>query len=136
MLGSKNNFFKLSPKNLSKARIDLVSILKIKGRSYGDIGEYLEAFDYFVSNPSDFDGATVVKDLVDIRIENDYLDLDAMLHDFEYIVGANLSFKAKWKSDRKYIKGMELNGKGIRIPRFILLTIIGIVFVPYKKLTK
>lgn len=134
MLGSKNDFFKQKPEVLKKCRLDVVSILKIKNRSYKAIGEYLEAFDYFVANPSDFDGATIVKDLLDIRVNSEYLDLDAMLHDFEYITGANKSFIKKWRSDVKYIKYMEKNGKGIRIPRFLVLTLIGIVFVPYKNI--
>lgn len=132
MLGSKNNFFEQKLNILKKVKVDLVSMLKMKGRSHNDIGEYLNAFDYFILNPKKYDGATIVKDLVDIRIGSRYLDLDAMLHDYEYIVGANRSFHKKWKSDVRYIKGMELNGKGIRIPRLILLTILGIIFVPYK----
>ena len=59
------------------------------------------------------------------------LDLDAMVHDYDYINGANRNFIKKWKADIKYIKNMERNGKGIRVFRLLLLTIIGIVFVPY-----
>ena len=80
-----------------------------------------------MTHPSEFDGATIVKDLVDIE----ELDLDAMVHDYEYINGANRNFINKWKADIKYIKNMERNGKGIRVFRLFLLTIIGIVFVPY-----
>ena len=92
-----------------------------------DISDYLNAFDYFIGHPTEFDGATIVKDLVDIG----ELDLDAMVHDYDYIHGANRNFVKKWKADIKYIKNMERNGKGIRIFRLLLLTIIGIVFVPY-----
>ena len=81
----------------------------------------------FVEHPTEFDGATIVKDLVDIG----ELDLDAMVHDYDYINGANRNFIKKWKADIKYIKNMERNGKGIRIFRLLLLTIIGIIFVPY-----
>ena len=49
----------------------------------------------------------------------------------EYINGANRSFTKKWNADIRYIKNMEANGKGIRVFRLSLLTIIGIVFVPY-----
>ena len=80
-----------------------------------------------MTHPSEFDGATIVKDLVDIE----ELDLDAMVHDYEYINGANRNFIKKWKADIKYIKNMERNGKGIRVFRLLLLTIIGIIFVPY-----
>ena len=78
-------------------------------------------------HPNKFDGATIVKDLVDIG----KLDLDAMVHDYDYIHGANRNFIKKWKADIKYIKNIERNGKGIRIFRLLLLTIIGIIFVPY-----
>ncbi len=132
MFGSKNDFFKQSPVVLNKARVDLVQVLKIKGRSSRDIEEYLVAYDFFVNNPNRFDGATIVKDLVDVRTEKGYLDADAMLHDYEYIMGANKNFVKKWKSDWKYFKGMERNGKGLRVPRLILLTITGLIFIPYK----
>ena len=59
------------------------------------------------------------------------LDLDAMLHDYEYITGSNRNIVKKFKSDLKYIKNMEKNGKGIRVVRFILLTIAGIGTIPY-----
>ena len=45
--------------------------------------------------------------------------------------GANRNFIKKWKADLRYIKNMERNGKGIRVFRLLLLTIIGIIFVPY-----
>lgn len=135
MLGSRNNFFNQSFEVLSICRIDLKRLLKIKERSQSSIDEYLDAYDFFVINPFQFDGATIVKDLVDVRKNSNYLDCDAMLHDYEYINGANKSFIKKWKSDMKYIKNMEYNGKGIRILRFIILTLVGIVFVPYKYIT-
>ena len=58
-------------------------------------------------------------------------NLDAMVHDYDYLHGANRNFIKKWKADIKYIKNMERNGKGIRVFRLLLLTIIGIIFVPY-----
>ena len=131
MFGSKNDFFKQSIKQLTRARNDVKELLSLKDRSQKDISKYIQAFDYFVCSPNDYDGATIVKDLVDVRYGNMYLDLDAMLHDFEYIMGANKSFRKKWRSDIDYIKNMELNGKGIRVFRFALLTLIGVVFVPY-----
>ena len=59
------------------------------------------------------------------------LDLDAMVHDYEYINGANRNFIKKWNADIRYIKNMEANGKGIRVFRFLILTLLGIFFVPY-----
>ena len=57
--------------------------------------------------------------------------LQDLMNDYEYIKGANRNFIKKWKADLRYIKNMERNGKGIRVFRLLLLTIIGIVFVPY-----
>lgn len=133
MFGSKNDFFKQDHITLRKARADLIALLRIKGRTREDVEEYLKAYDYFVVNPEEFDGATIVKDLVDVKTNKGcYLDSDAMLHDYEYIKGANKNFTKKWKSDKKYIIGMEKNGKGVRITRFVILTLTGILFVPYK----
>ena len=136
MFGSKNNFFFQSTRILERAKKDLKTVLTLKARSKSDIKSYLIAFDYFVLNPYKFDGATIVKDLIDLRVfeTGQYLDSDAMLHDYDYITGANKNFVKKWKADIAYIKNMELNGKGIRIPRLIILTLTGILFVPYKLL--
>ena len=57
--------------------------------------------------------------------------LQDLMNDYEYIKGANRNFIKKWKADLRYIKNMERNGKGIRVFRLLLLTIIGIIFVPY-----
>ena len=84
------------------------------------------------------DKETGIADLIakgvfqEIEGEMLYADgIDAMVHDYDYLHGANRNFIKKWKADIKYIKNMERNGKGIRIFRLFLLTIIGIVFVPY-----
>ena len=127
MFWSRDDTFKKSKTELDILRKNVKAYLNIKERKMSDISDYLNAFDYFIERPNKFDGATIVKDLVDIG----ELDLDAMVHDYDYIHGANRNFVKKWKADIKYIKNMERNGKGIRIFRLFLLTIIGIVFVPY-----
>ena len=127
MFWSKDDTFKKSKIELDILRKNVKAYLHIKERNMSDISDYLNAFDYFRVHSDKFDGATVVKDLVDIG----ELDLDAMVHDYDYINGANRNFIKKWKADIKYIKNMERNGKGIRVFRFFLLTIIGILFVPY-----
>ena len=43
--------------------------------------------------------SSFVKYLVDIG----ELDLDAMVHDYDYINGANRNFIKKWEADIKYI---------------------------------
>ena len=136
MFWSKDDTFKKSKTELDILRKNIKAYLNIKERKMSDISDYLNAFDYFTVHSDKFDGATIVKDLVDIG----ELDLDAMVHDYDYINGANRNFIKKWKADIKYIKNMERNGKGIRVFRLLLLTIIGIVFVPYcfikNKITK
>lgn len=130
MLGSTNHFFTQSVEQLSLKRRQVQQLLKIKGYQFSQIDIYVTAYNYFCLNPEKFDGATVVKDLVDIP----GLDLDAMLHDYHYInhnVAASLVLK--FKADWLYAKGNERKGKGqySAFSRFIGLTIIGIGFVPY-----
>lgn len=130
MLGSKNNFFLQDKKTLNKKRKEVISYLKLKDYNKEEITIYLEAYDYFCVNNYAFDGATIVKDLIDIS----ELDLDAMLHDYHYIyfnVASNVG--TKWKADWLYAKGNERKGKGSysSFSRFIGLTIIGILFTPY-----
>ena len=127
MFWSKDYTFKKSKQELDILRKNVKAYLHIKERKMSDISDYFNAFDYFTVHSDNFDVATIVKDLVDIG----ELDLDAMVHDYDYINGANRNFIKKWKADIKYIKNMERNGKGIRVFRLLLLTIIGIVFVPY-----
>ena len=127
MFWSRDDTFKKSKTELDILRKNVKAYLNIKERKMSDISDYLDAFDYFTIHSDKFDGATIVKDLVDIG----ELDLDAMVHDYDYINGANRNFIKKWKADIKYIKNMERNGTGIRVFRLLLLTIIGIVFVPY-----
>jgi hypothetical protein len=133
MIKSKNDFFKKDKYQLLSLKMEVYKLLFIKRRNHKEILEYLEAFDYFIQHPDKYDGATIVQDLCDIP----RLDLDAMLHDYEYIVnGANRDFVKKWKSDLKYIQYMQKNGKGLRIIRMIALTLIGIVYVPYNLIIK
>tara|TARA_R110002050_G_C8826909_1_gene504857 strand:+ start:363 stop:791 length:429 start_codon:yes stop_codon:yes gene_type:complete len=133
MYGSRNDFFKQSKDKLTKQRRLLVNVLSALDRSEGDKSEYLFAYNYFCNNPEDYDGATVVKDLVDVRKGEYYLDADAMLHDYEYVIGEADTIKDRWICDKKYIKNMELNGKGIRVPRLIILTVYGFFTISYKK---
>lgn len=134
MLGSKNDYFKRKPKDLLKSRHDVIEVLKLLDRSKSDINLYLEAYDYFTTNPSEFDGATVVRDLFIIKGKGYKLDVDAMLHDYEYINGANKSFRLKHNADIRYFTNMRRNGKGVQLFRLSLLIITGIFYVPYNKL--
>ena len=135
MVGSENHFFKQSKEELNTKREFVSSLLFIKGYNELQINIYLKAYDYFVLNPADFDGATVVKDLVDLPD----LDLDAMLHDYHYLVcnvGVNVNLKSK--CDFLFGKQMEKKGKGLysAYSRFIGLTIASIGFIPLARLKR
>lgn len=130
MFWSRNNFFTQDAKTLNSLRESVVVYLKIKGYNYKEIEIYTDAFAYFCENPEKFDGATIVKDLDDLP----NLDLDAMVHDYNYIVQkVARNFIKKYKADWYYAKGMERKGKGqySAFSRFIVLTLTGIIFVPY-----
>ena len=114
MFGSRNNFFKKSKEQLRAYRNKVLIVL-----NYKDINnsKFIKAYDYFVYNPKQFDGATIVKDLDDLP----NLDLSALVHDYEYIVELPKYKRFKWlkektKIDWRYARNMELLGKGITIP--------------------
>jgi hypothetical protein len=125
MLLSKNSFFKQPKEVLESKRQDVETLLKIKGF---DSSIYLEAYNYFCENKLDFDGATIVKDLPDIP----NLDLNAMVHDYRYILQFGVFRKFRW--DWEYYQGMNDLGKGYRTGRFIVLLLSSIFFTPYKSL--
>jgi hypothetical protein len=135
MLGSSSTYFLQSVPALKRGRENVALLLKIKGYSCNQVAIYLKAFDFFTDNPSNFDGATIVKDLVDLP----GLDLDAMHHDYCYVVyGVGSSLVIKTMCDWLFAKGMERKGKGLQSAygRFILLTVISVVFVPYTSISK
>lgn len=140
MLGSESTYFDQPLEVLIDCRDKVFRLLELKGYGVDEISIYLKAFDYFIYNPKDFDGATIVKDLQDLP----NLDLDAMLHDYHYIIyNVAANFVIKWKADWVFAKGNRRKGKAnlkwlkkytgidnIRL-RFIGLTISGVGFVPY-----
>lgn len=134
MLGSTNHFFNQPKQVVENKRRDVYSLLILKGYNREATAVYLKAYDYFTSNPHDFDGATVVKDLCDIPD----LDLDAMLHDYQYLIhNVASSVSIKWKADWLYAKGQERKGKGLYgYYRFFGLTILSIGFVPYARVSR
>jgi len=131
MLGSNSKYFHKSSEELMLDKLKVNTLLLIKGYNQNQVDIYLKAFDYFTENPSGFDGATIVKDLIDIP----GLDLDAMLHDYHYIqYNVASSFLVKFKADWIYAKGQEKKGKGqySAFSRFIGLTIIDLPLILYK----
>ena len=109
MLGSKSNFFHQDRESLATKRAHLVNVLN--DFKVTDIRRWLEAYDYFKNNPTEFDGATLVKDLTTI---NGY-DAPAGNHDLKYGTIEFWSFKGfieKLKADFQYGKDQEKTGKG------------------------
>lgn len=135
MFGSKSSYFHKSIPELRVCRYDVKLYLELKGYDREQIAVYIRAFDYFILEPNDFDGATLVNDLCDIP----YLDIDAMLHDYHYIycgVASSISFK--WKADKLYAKGNERKGKSLyaAYSRFIGLSLSGIGFILFARLKR
>lgn len=127
---SKSKFFEQDDYALEMFREKMVILLQIKDRTKAEISNYCAAYDFFCMNAYKFDGATFVKDLYDLPS----LDLDAMLHDYECLTGANRNYKLWYKSVWNYYENMRKNGKGNQILRALGLCVIGIFFVPYCKL--
>jgi hypothetical protein len=127
MFFSRNEFFKQEVWILAARRTDVETLLTIKEV---DAQKYLIAYDYFSISQTEFDGATIVKDLNDIP----ELDLNAMLHDYRYITDFGVFKKFKW--DYEYLQGMNDLGKGYRTGRFIALILSSVFFTPYKLLSK
>ncbi len=108
MFGSENYFFKQGKDVLGGKRKQLQFILKeVWDRSDEVTSFYLKAFDFFVENPNEFDGATIVKDL---NIMPD-LDIQAMIHDYIYITyNVSSDVHYKFKADLIYAHEMEKMG--------------------------
>ena len=98
LVKSKSDFFKQDRETLAEYRYQLRMMLKYKGRSEADIDFYIEAYDFFCRFTTKFDGATIVKDLCDLP----KLDIDAMGHDYECLIGANRNFIKWFKSAWRY----------------------------------
>lgn len=134
MLGSKSKYFFQSAEALKLNRIKLITYLEINDYSPIEINIYCKAFDYFCENPSHYDGATIVKDLYHIPC----LDINAMLHDYLYIVfKVSANWYVRYYADWLYAKEMERAGKGVLSwINFSLLILTYPFWTPYIYLIK
>jgi len=133
MLGSKSDFFHSDEDILIKTRNFMIYFLKMHKTKKGVINLYLEAYEYFILNPNEFDGATLSKDIKVIP----NLDIWAMLHDYLYIkYNIAVNWKLKYYGDVIYALEMERLGisYGTTWGRFILLVLSQIIFTPYQLL--
>lgn len=124
---SRSKFFLQDDYALDMYRDAVEKLLHIKGRTINEVNIYLNAYDFFCKYTHKFDGATFVKDLYDIP----GLDLDAMVHDYDCLVGANRNYKLWYKAVWNYYENMRKQGKGNRPGRLLGLSIIGLLYVPY-----
>lgn len=120
----KCDFFSQDAETLESRKTHLASVLFDFGFSMQEVSEIMLAYDYFIDNPTQFDGASIVKDLDTIN----GLDAAAMVHDYDYILGYFWSIRGlvrKIKNDWKYAQFQERTGKGSITPytRAILLII-------------
>jgi hypothetical protein len=123
LLTSTSNYFHKPAHLLAQDREFMIDILMFWG--FNDLQEsyFTTAFDYFVANPNEYDGATASQDLYDIPSKvidgkkYDGLEFAAMLHDWIYIVlRANKSVEAMRIADRvmkRVMKRMRKSGAEI-----------------------
>lgn len=135
IFNKESYFFKQDKQTLINKRNEVIALLRFKGV---DDSLFLKAYDFFVDNPKEFDGATIVKDLNDIK----GLDLAALVHDYRYIIDLPKYKGLKWlkiktKYDFEYGRNMELLGKGIYYyNRFIALLLSTPFYIIYKIFSK
>lgn len=134
MLGSKSDFFKSNDNTLMSVKIFMVKFLKEHKTSDDIIKLYEDAFNYFIVNPDDFDGTTILKD---VKIMPN-LDIFAMIHDYMYIkfnVASNLKYK--FICDKIFSLEIERCGLPWEISwvRFGLLTLSTLIYTPYRMLS-
>ena len=97
---SKSTFFLKSKQELAKKWYLLELGLRDFKFTGQEIIEFSRAYNYFIENPKEFDGATIVRDLNTIN----ELDAPAMLHDYRYILASGI--KDRLKADNEYLLNM------------------------------
>ncbi len=108
MLGSNSNFFFQDISTLEYYRIRLEEFLEYSNRSEIMRKAYLNAYDFFVENPSKYDGATATQDLTPKWLPFDW---KAMLHDYLYIcLNAKSSPKYIKMADSIYLNEIKYDG--------------------------
>lgn len=94
ILTSKNNYFFQSRASLDIGLDEMILLLEIKRFTTAQQWYFIRSYEFFCKYPSEFDGATMSQDLIDILAkEKGYngLELAAMLHDWIYVfLKANL----------------------------------------------
>lgn len=125
---SKSDFFNKSKTELNIIWLELIQPLLINyGFTRLDKIRFREAYNYFIENPSEFDGATIVKDITQIK----GLDISAMAHDHAYITAKSIKDRliADWIYSQDYRK-FEVPWT-IAYSRMALLVFINITGIYY-----
>ncbi len=81
LIKSKSDFFKQDYTVLMKKKKQMEIVLGFKDFSELEIGFFEDAYDYFVVNPSEYDGATASQDLYDLP----GIEFPPVSHDFDYV---------------------------------------------------
>lgn len=125
---STSDFFNQKKYNLNLIWLSLIDNLLINYNfNKLDKIRFREAYNYFIDNPSHFDGATIVKDITQIK----GLDIPAMAYDHAYIMAKNIKdrLKADWQYSQDYRK-FEVPWT-IAYSRMVLLIFINITGIYY-----
>ena len=130
---SKSTFFLKSKEELAKNWYLLELVLIDFRFTQKEILNFSRAYNYFIENPNEFDGATIVRDLNTIK----GLDAPAMVHDYRYILAYGV--KDRLKADKEYLRNMIKLGVHpisayLRFSLLIFLNISGIYTI-YKIVT-
>jgi len=124
---STNDFFQRDYDELYRDRQQLSKLLKIRCFSLNYISAILEAYDFFVINKNDFDGATLLQDLYDYK----NLDLKALVHDYIYLkFNCASSYTYKKKADNLFAK-MHSHFHNGDLERITRRTGLGISTTPF-----
>jgi len=132
-LGSSNTYFLKDAFKLKSNWLHLEKDLEIWGYSKKQVQLFKNAYDYFILNPTEYDGATMSQDLYDVP----GLELAAMKHDYTYIfLKAKYSAKAMRIADFEMYRDMKKMSKcGVQITwRRIRLSIVRRLYAVYNQL--
>jgi len=105
-------YFYNSKQVLAQGLDDAKDYLRIKGFYIEQVSIFLDAYDYFIKHPSQYDGATLSQDLYDIN----GLELGSMLHDYLYKIGGYADKQSLREADAIHIKILrQCNKSGAEI---------------------
>lgn len=131
---SKNTFFFQSESEIRNKLKFIIDIWEDFGATKYDLVKLRLAFSYFMKNPKEYNGSSVINDFWMIK----GLEPESVIHDYDYIMAT--SFKYLHHSNKQYCKRLRLrNSNWLWTWGFIFcsLTIVSIFksikFINFKK---